>query len=296
MSLIYAAQDPGGFNAISPVIKELPGKLFHGENLSQNQVDEIVEDSKPDAIITGTGHGDSLDKKFIRAGNKLNIPTFAVLDFWVNYSERFEDSMPTKIFVMDETAKQEMIEEGLPEEKIVITGNPFFDTFEKVEGEGEIISFFSQPFTEIEDSLGLNEVESLEAIAKIFAGEKIKAKLHPKCAKTDKFDHIEGVEITEESVEDLIQQSKVVTGLNSMVLFQSCVMGRKVLSYQPGLRIKDPLISNRLGISKAVYKEEDLKQAAEELIQEELKTLKAPKNATQNVIKEINEYCLHHPG
>jgi hypothetical protein len=41
--------------------------------------------------------------------------------------------------------------------------------------------------------------------------------------------------------------------MNSTALMEACLLRRPVVSYQPNLRIRDPLPSNRLGWSRAVY-------------------------------------------
>ena len=42
---------------------------------------------------------------------------------------------------------------------------------------------------------------------------------------------------------------------------ESCLWGKPVISYQPDLRFADPLPSNRLGWSRAVYRRAELQAA-----------------------------------
>ena len=58
----------------------------------------------------------------------------------------------------------------------------------------------------------------------------------------------------------------LVVGMHSMALVEACLLGRPVLSVQPGLRFADPLPTNRLGASRAVYRHEDLLPALDELL------------------------------
>lgn len=316
--IIFAAKDPGGFNALLPIIKKIGGKVFldgesrnlalqnkleftDGSRLTQKQVEKIISIFKPKIIVTGTSLGiNSLDKKFIRASKKYKIPVVAILDFWVNYIERFEKAIPDKILVMDEIAKEEMIVLGIPKNKIIATGNPLFDSFKKPKKKGQLIVFFSQPFSEYGYRLGLNESKIFGEITKALEELKIKLpikiKLHPREKKQNKFNKIIeksnlDIKISNEPVEKLIKQARLVIGMNSMTLFQSCMVGKKVLSYQPHLNEPDPLITNRLGLSEAVYFKKDLKRAIRKILtfkQRKTAKYKLPKNVTTRIINILH--------
>jgi hypothetical protein len=264
-------------------------KLFRG-NFSNEEIENAVKEA--DMIVVGTSTGyDSLDKKFVRAAKKFGKKSVAILDSWVNYEIRFKDAETDYIFVMDELAKQDMLGAGFPEEKILVTGNPYFDKFKKLDSKGNEIIFFCQPFTELENSLGLNEVEILRDFAEVFKklGKKIKVKLHPRAKNLDKFDALD-VEITNEEVSDLIRKAELVIGMNSMALFEAAMSGKKVLSYQPGLTVPDPLATNRMKITKAVYRKEDLENSIVEILKDNnvVNNYKLMENATDNCIKALN--------
>lgn len=109
-------------------------------------MDEIINfliKESPDFIITGTSANDFTEKYIWKAAEKLKIPNFAILDQWVNYGIRFsqfnvselekynkkkeQPYLPTKILVMDEYAKNQIIKEGIDRNKIVVAGQPYFD-------------------------------------------------------------------------------------------------------------------------------------------------------------------------
>ncbi len=289
---IYAAEDLGGLNAIEPLISKLGGKLFRG-NLTNEEIENAVKEA--DMIVAGTSTAyESLDKKFIRAARKLGRKSVAILDSWVNYEIRFKDAEPDYIFVMDELAKQDMLGAGFPEEKILVTGNPYFDKFKKIDDKGDEIIFFCQPFTELENNLGLNEVEVLsdlvDALKKLGIKKNIKVKMHPRTKNLDKFDALD-IEITNEEVSDLIRKAELVIGMNSMALFEAAMSGKKVLSYQPGLTVPDPLATNRMKITKAVYKKEDLENAIVEILKDNamVNNYKLMENATDNCVKALKK-------
>jgi hypothetical protein len=58
----------------------------------------------------------------------------------------------------------------------------------------------------------------------------------------------------------------LVTGINSMLLVEACYLGCVTVSIQPGLRFPDALPTNDLGISRAVYRREEIKPVVEEML------------------------------
>lgn len=112
-------------------------------NTDQNNIYKFLKSESPDFLITGTSGDDFTEKYLWRAAEKLNIKSFAILDQWINYGIRFSSFSvkeleiynenkrhpytPFKILVMDEYAKNQMINEGIFEDKIIISGHPYFD-------------------------------------------------------------------------------------------------------------------------------------------------------------------------
>lgn len=290
---IFVAEDLGGLNSIEPVFKKLGGQIFQAKDkdLSDSEIENLVKDA--DIIIAGTSMSqNSLDKRFIRAAKKLGVKNVAILDFWTNYDIRFKSAMPDYIFVMDAIAKADLILKNYIEKKIIITGNPSFDAFKYIPQKGDSITFFCQPFTELENNFGLNEIDIVKDFINAFKNlgihKKIKIKLHPRTKNTNKFEHLD-VEITNEAVTKLIADSELIIGMNSMALFEAAMAGRKVLSYQPGLSVPDPLVTNRLKISEAVYKKEELENAIKRILakQDVVNNYKKVENATDNVIETL---------
>jgi len=157
--VVVICGDPGGTNAIVPVIKQLHSEkkgdvlvfayrqaidIMLKNNISFSTLDENITDSTirdvlhrntPAIIVTGTSFKPiGIEVKFIRAARKLKTPTLSILDFWTNYSLRFSDDrgdlkyVPDKIAIMDEVAYIEMIAEGFHPDSLIVTGQPAFDT------------------------------------------------------------------------------------------------------------------------------------------------------------------------
>ncbi len=168
--ILLVSRDPGGANTIIPLIRPLENHGFEvdlwgkdtaltkyvaagliGKDISQAaqpitelSMEKFLGQIRPQCIITGTSADDPTEKYIWASASKLNIPTFAILDQWVNYGIRFSrygvaelaeyqknpthPYVPYRILVMDDYAKQEMEAIGLPGEKIVVTGQPYFQT------------------------------------------------------------------------------------------------------------------------------------------------------------------------
>lgn len=304
MKVLFAAEDPGGRNAIAPVIKALRAE---GAEVGE----QIAE---PDIFIFGTSAADSRDKHII---SKLGrIPSIAVLDFWANYWQRFSTPgkkdlafLPTRICVMDEIAKKEMIAEGFPPERLVVTGNPHFDHFaDTIAREGEEagrILFISQPIRALANMPGYtlmphDEYAALEDIVEVLQGMPeqfyISLRLHPK-ESADKFAEYLGPRVrraSEPMLEESLSKSGLIVGIFSPVLMQAAAAGKKVLSYEPDLTGSDLLVSNRVGVTTRVESKGALAHALAEYAQDRwpftTRSLREvwPAGATERVVQEIH--------
>ena len=271
MKVSYYAKDPGGANAIAPVIALLKA--------SGETVDEMLAD--PDIFIGGTSAGDTPDKKLVRTLG--GVPSVYVLDFWLNYWQRFSTTgikdfayMPTKICIMDDTAKEEMLAEGFPAERLAVTGNPHFDHFaDRVTHEGEErerILFLSQPLRATADISGFAPVasdeyavleDSIASLASLPEHYFLSIRLHPKEPR-DKYQPYFGARVRmadEPTLEEAMSHSGLIIGISSPTIMQATAAGKKALSYEPKLAGKDPLVSNRVGVTTRIVNKEALKDA-----------------------------------
>lgn len=99
---------------------------------SNETIREYLGREKPNAIVCGTSLEDDLERNYITAGNAFSIPTVAVIDWWMNYKERFVHTkthalcLPQWVCVNDEGAKG-MVEKELGNAvQVLVTGNPYF--------------------------------------------------------------------------------------------------------------------------------------------------------------------------
>ncbi len=249
--IVATSWHPGGVNAIAPVIKllraekkievvvighEFSESIFEKNDISYRKISDykladvsvesmkaLLNAEKPDLILTGTSAQDENNKDIIEqtitlAANNMSKKTLAVLDFWANYSLRFNDIytgetfkfLPSKIAIMDKVAKEEMLTEGFASEKLVITGNPDFDdlanraknsTKEEKEAirtkiglKADLLIFYAANAWKKEiDKLGFWDLDNIKIVDSVFQSlpedRKVKVgmvvKLHPRVPRED---------------------------------------------------------------------------------------------------------------
>jgi hypothetical protein len=354
-NILFVAQDAGGFNAIAPVIAQFKKEklfainlLFVGVShtlarkkrwqhiflraLHEERIQKIIQTIKPSVVVTGTSGGLSVEKFAIKYSKKASIPTVAILDFWINYNIRFSfdgstrlhpNALPDFIFIIDEYAKKEMIQKGFPKEKLVITGNPHFDTYESISYpkiKTRRLLFVDQPFSELiragwHEDFGYTEVQVFQdLIEKLMTlSEKIEVviKLHPRINSREKYKalidqynlpHNLNVSFAKrnESPLQVLRRTHAVFGMTSILLFEAALGGRNVISYQPHLIKRDPLISNQLGLTKLITKKNNIARAVRNglfkqshMYQKKRIAQYTKKNATGKVVNLIKKLALH---
>jgi hypothetical protein len=264
--VMFFAHDPGGANAISPLIPEFKEPLVFGKgpaldilpNVRQLSGD-VLKSYWPDFIITGTSCNDFTEKYLWKEADALGIKSMAILDSWINYGIRFSrygtkdlhlfqkecDYLPSYICVMDEIAREDMISDGVPENIILPFGNPHFEymTLKAIELQDigkkildkYIITFASQPFDDIhrKDS----EIKALEDLIEITKDRSdiiILIRKHPKEIQ-NKFEKYLNDKIRFDNSPLLLSiiSSDIIVSVNSMVLIEAIFFHKKIISYQP---------------------------------------------------------------
>jgi hypothetical protein len=246
-------------------------------------------------LLTGTSYNPvEWEKRFILAARSLGLPSIALVDAWVNYRLRFSDDhgrlafVPDLVAVMDEAARAEAIAEGLDAHRLVVTGRFTPERRAQIRRDlgvppdGRLVMFASQPIalllgTDASNPLfpGYTERTVLGGLAK--ALESI-ARRHPAPLTLAVRPHVRenaaelrlpearGVRAVLAAAVDsreLALAADLVTGMSSVVLMETALLGRPTVSLQPGLRLRDTLPSNRTGLTTPVYRAEDVEATIE---------------------------------
>lgn len=338
--ILFFSRDPGGTNAIMPLVEPLRvlgnevsvyGKdaalsIYRKQNIdcsnicdimpsgTQEETDEFVRGTCPDLIVTGTSSEDFTERHLWKAAARAGITSFAVLDQWTNYRLRLisegEDPMaspstsklilPSFLFVMDEFAREEMCALGIDCERLVVSGQPFFDYIRK-RGErfttaeietvrrefggtqgGLVFVFASQPIASIhrkngmpEDYWGYTETTVLKNVAACLsklAGEMpvrvtLVLRLHPKDELNAYQNTLATLPSSIKVVVDreadsslLLKGADLIIGMFSMLLLEAAILDRRFISVQIGLKRENPLMFDRMGLIRSILTEQQLEE------------------------------------
>lgn len=344
--ILLFSRDPGGANTIIPLKSALSKKgyevrlfgkdtalekyskagvsgvdikEFLGE-IKMDALEGFLRKESPDFLITGTSANDFTEKYLWKAAGKLNIPSFAILDQWLNYGIRFSGYttseteeyrkdishpyLPLKILVMDEYAREEAIKDGLDPSKILVSGQPYFETLLKERGDVSserlkelrsslgigsddlIVTFASEPVSndyENNDYWGFNEKtifsELLKGISEVSKRSERKfsiiLKTHPREDEgsfggiaSQGSEKIKIILDRNSNPMELILLSDVVTGMSSMFLVEAAIIGKPVLSILIGMNKEreTPFVLDRRGITKSIKEREELISRLDEII------------------------------
>lgn len=331
LKIIAGCQDPGGYNAILPIVKELRIRGYNVEflasgysariirkmnvvfskTLKQNfaSIEKSFVKTKPNVVLIGTSLGYSLENVLVMLAQKYNVPSIAVLDSWVSYSKRFSGLssgekfryLPNIVCVMDDIAKNEMINEGIPPDRIRVTGNPYFDNFREeimvylseksnflkdkgLASDVLIVSFFSQSIDKSFGSnnknpnfLGYTQFDAfrllINTLSEIKKNKELKIALivrpHPK-EESDSYDFFKNetndislIIDNDNEHRKVLAISDIICGMFSSILIEAYMFGKKIISIQPNLSKSNPFVLSRLGIVNTIRTSEELKRQLE---------------------------------
>ncbi|MBI3282952.1 hypothetical protein HYZ70_02645, partial [Candidatus Curtissbacteria bacterium] len=183
--IIFCAQDPGGANAMVPVIQMAAkdGTTYYDvlaakhavKVFESNKIKRVIDCTQsnygdlrrlcskinPHVVFMGTSEGYSIEKKVTRIAAKRGTKTVSIIDSWMNYAKRYSSAKnPTDLLyitqticVNDEFAKCGCVKDGIPSKIIQVTGNPHLaESVKKIKFHDEKIGkfdllFISQPLS-----------------------------------------------------------------------------------------------------------------------------------------------------
>lgn len=339
--ILLFARDPGAANTIIPLYrcwryddrfdvmllgKEFALTVYEREGcagadicqvlpaLNEEMIAAFLQKQAFDLVITGVGSTDVTERLLWKVAGSLGIPSLCLMDQWLNYEARFafiqpgsdvgeaERVYPTYIGVIDGFMKREMEARGLPGERMVMTGQPYFETARKqlqdftnvdkqvirerlkLKGDEFVLVFASEPITESYQDpwyLGYTQYSIFEAIVRAVGGLNdvcsvaLVIKLHPRNDKDAFVKYIQAMNIPKTiqvrivdgsvSAGALIAVSDVVLGMSSMMLLEAALIRKPCISVQIGLKRDDPFILSRQGLTQTIVSDDGLVNALNDL-------------------------------
>jgi len=256
------------------VVEELAQSYVDAQP-NEDDIKRFLKENSIDILLFSVNIHDTRPLRIARIAKELGIKTVHLLDYWNGYRTRMEldgESMfqPTRYLVPDEYAKKKSIEEGIPSNLVNVVGQPAFvnvevnyqrakklsNPFENISRDGyKIILFASEPVAfdqgrsieENKNYRGYTEKDVIQILLKNLKSmdEKFMVMVlpHPrqdikeleniwKSAGGNKYGKI----MKEYRSRDLLPFVNGVTGMTSTLLYEAWLLGKPVLSLQPGLR------------------------------------------------------------
>lgn len=238
---------------------------------SFNAVSDVIEEFKPAKAILSSSGNSLLEGLFLLKLKERKIPTYSFIDYWGNYSKRFQhnnDQMhfnqlyPDGILTIDKQAKEEMIIEKIPENIIKVIGQPYFEyclesikNSIKAKGEG-LILLVTQPVSYyFEKRLGYDEKGFLNVFLDVWRSlekdwSKINIVVHPaeNCETYKSLTSKYSPDITILRGNDChLRDYSLVVGMFSSLMIQSVLAGINTISLQPGACGADMNFLSRYG-------------------------------------------------
>ena len=211
------SREPGGAEAIALTVKSRPSEeylligkdyacsVYDKHRLDYKQyegntqedlscfLEKLGENSIGAFLTSATSlpEQDMTEKYTWQWARQNNIPSVAILDQWQNYRGRFSGPemsqvlqyLPTVICAMDESAKRGLVLDGIPEERIKITGQPSLARMRRCMLDGShkerqairkqlhcgedslLMVFISEPFTaSMGQEIGFTEISILDEL------------------------------------------------------------------------------------------------------------------------------------
>lgn len=295
--VLAVCNHPGGVNAILPVVTALQRQgvscsgvvtrwgadRFRDAGIVVEVVRspmrvaaaaQVLRERHPDIVLLGTSEPEDpvigrLEAMFTVAARDAGIPTVAVLDFWSAYGTRFSlrddrslDALADVVCVMDERARSAMVGAGVPDARIVITGNPHWDALAGVSERlrtmdrrelraragysdaDRVILFVSQPLTDGGGPpLGYTQDDVRDTLVQMRSMHpdwRIVVRPHPREDRAALATTIASYASTSLALADAAADAyttgwiaDAIVGMFSMLLVEYALLGFPVVSYQP---------------------------------------------------------------
>lgn len=278
MKVIAIAHDPGGANAVAATVETLRSTQTAVEAYAKGpairQFQRLGVPCTPvsgehqalfsrlngDVLVTGTSQSDRFERDAILWAKQQGIPSIALIDYWANYRQRFQASdvpnaeliLPDLITAIDEECAREMMEDGLPESRIRVVGQPYFSwlierkkPLKQQVQLPQFLFFASQP--------NANEVEILQTLIEVLSDYKplkqLLVRFHPRqgqCPASLKLLERSGLPFAIDESTDVLstlRQQDCVLGITSTILIEAAFMGIPVGSIVIG--VNDTLATNQ---------------------------------------------------
>ncbi|MBS1620042.1 MAG: hypothetical protein JSS80_00270 [Bacteroidetes bacterium] len=289
---LFVFSDPGGAKPVLAVVESLKNHLdayqvvtnreysfFNDFSIAISQSngspEEVISSFQPDFILTGTSYTSSIELDYIAEANQQKIPTLSFVDHWTKIRERFlkgeQEVFPEGILLIDEKAKKIAVENGIPESKIQIIGNPYheflknwkpiitkkelYEQFGLKDLDRKLVVYGPDPLSNVEGkkNFGFDELEATEKLVGCIEGIEdlyFVFNPHPNQRMEVIGKIIDGKMKTvspEVNLNTLLYFSSAVIGFFSSILIEALLFEKKVFRFLITREFDDPFSGMNIG-------------------------------------------------
>jgi hypothetical protein len=230
---------------VASISVEILNHIFQECCLFEQVEDEYIDQSNL-IILSATGH--SVEREYLLRGFQNNTPVIQFIDTYHGYRERLTVEglfkTPTELWVLDNIAKQDAINAGINTGIIKISGQPDFELILKKFRNNWMISpkkgvLFCDQLVEKHYGikLGYTEKTSWDLLVKARTEHlELQSQLYLGLHPTRKINTYpsEDKYIIASDIEKVFQNVNVVIGMFSTLLIKAFLIGKQVITLQPG--------------------------------------------------------------
>ena len=233
-----------------------------------------------DLLVTATSHYEPFESLLWQAAADSGVPSLAVLDAWMNLEPRFARGRPGFVAALDESQAAALEALGFSDDAILIAGNPWLaEVRRKAVSLGAIdeqrpggvvrVLFVSEPIASDVASgynrpFGFDEFDAFAllhsaAVCAARAGQRVElmVRCHPYedagafRRRVQELGAAHGIVVrfspAEESALACVLWADLICGIGSSLLLEAMVLGRPVISVQPGLIRENVFVASERG-------------------------------------------------
>jgi hypothetical protein len=262
---------------------DIPCREFP-DDFARRELECAWRDHPADALITGTSHYRPFEPALWDIARRHNCPTLAIIDYWSNLERRFQVARPDAVGAIDDRQADEVIALGFSSDQVIVVGHAWLfslreqlnsapvDFNESAEEGSEVrVLYVSEPISYdvaigANPPYGFDEVDSFRllhqaACEAVRAGNAVNlaVKFHPYenpaefKKRISDLPPLSGLTLRfldhHDAPHTWVRWSDLVVGISSVLLLESMVLGKPVISVQPGLRRENTFAASRLGFA-----------------------------------------------
>lgn len=230
---------------------------------------EILGDWRPRLVVM-SATGAPLERAGLALARAAGVPAYQAVDTWYGYRRRLthggEALWPDRLLVIDDDAAAAARGEGVPAERLLVTGHPgWAEAATLPPADPRAVAFLEQPVAaNYGERLGYTELSSWALLQEAarrrpdLVGETRYCR-HPDCAATPP----PGAGDVAEDSRAALAACGTVTGMFSSLMTEAVLGGRRVVSLQPGAAGDDLCALSARGLIPRAATAEDLIAALE---------------------------------